>query len=187
MTPLGLHHLMATGHHYGPGPWVDDLARADWNPVYFHRADREGIGFDRTANGSNSVSRYAPEVAARYGSLERVPEEFLLWFHHVPWDHRLAGGRTVWDEMVVRYSRGVEQVGAMRETWAALAPRVDAQRHAEVSDFLAIQQDEARWWRDASLAYFQSLSRRPFPEGYAPPAHELNYYRAIQTPYAPGN
>ena len=187
MTPLGLHHLMATGHHYGPGPWVDDLARADWNPVYFHRADREGIGFDRTANGSNSVSRYAPAVASRYGSLERVPEEFLLWFHHVPWDHRLAGGRTLWDEMIVRYSRGVEQAGAMRETWAALAPRVDAQRHAEVSDFLAIQQDEARWWRDASLAYFQSLSRRPFPESYAPPAHDLDYYRAIRTPYAPGN
>ncbi|WP_243451146.1 alpha-glucuronidase family glycosyl hydrolase [Sphingosinicella sp. CPCC 101087] len=187
MTPLGLHHLMATGHHYGPGPWVDDLERADWNPVYFHRADREGIGFDRTASGSNSVSRYAPEVAARFGDAGTVPEEFLLWFHHLPWDHRMAGGRTLWDELVARYTRGVTAVAGMRQAWAALAPHVDAQRHAEVSDFLLIQQEEAQWWRDACLAYFQSLSRRPFPEGYAPPAHDLEYYKAIRTPYAPGN
>ena len=187
MTPLGLHHLMATGHHYGPGPWVDDLEREDWNPTYFHRADREGIGFDRTATGSNAVDQYAPELAALFGDRARVPEDFLLWFHHLPWDHRTQSGRTVWDELVVRYSRGVEAVRAMRRQWAALEPRIDPRRHAEVSDFLRIQEREAVWWRDACLAYFQSLSRRPFPAGYPAPAQALEHYRAIRTPYAPGN
>ncbi|WP_114953182.1 alpha-glucuronidase family glycosyl hydrolase [Sphingosinicella terrae] len=187
MTPLGLNHLMATGHHYGPGPWVDDLEREDWNPTYFHRADGEGIGFDRTASGSDAVAQYAREVAAIFGDRARVPDDFLLWFHHVPWDHRTRSGRTVWDELVVRYSRGVEAVRAMQRQWAALAPRVDPRRHTEVSDFLRIQEREATWWRDACLVYFQSLSRRPFPAGYAPPAHDLDHYRAIRTPYAPGN
>ena len=186
MTPLGLVHLMATGHHYGPGPWVDDLPRADWNPTYFHRADRNGIGFDRTRRGSNAVAQYAPEVARRFGSLETVGDDYLLYFHHVPWSHRLASGRTVWDELVLRYDRGVESVRAMQRAWAALAPQVDAQRHAEVAQFLVIQEAEARWWRDACIAYFQSLSRLPLPEGAAPPAHSLEHYRAIRHPYAPG-
>lgn len=187
MTPLGLNHLMATGHHYGPGPWVDNLARADWNPTYFHRADAAGIGFDRTATGSDAVAQYAPDVAAEYGDLARVPDDYLLWFHHVPWDHRLRSGRTVWDELVIRYSRGVDAVRGMRRTWDGLAPRVDARRHAEVAAFLAIQEEEARWWRDACIAYFQSVSGRPLPAGYAPPAHDLAYYRAIDNRYAPGN
>lgn len=186
MTPLGLHHLMATGHHYGPGPWVNDLERSDWNPTYYHRADREGIGFDRTASGSNAVAQYAPPVAARFGSLAAVPEDYLLWFHHVPWDHRLASGRTVWDELVVRYSRGVDEVRAMRRAWAALAPRIDAERHREVAAFLAIQEEEAQWWRDASIAYFASLSSRPLPKGYAPPAHDLEHYKSLRFPYVPG-
>ena len=159
MTPLGLAHLMATGHHYGPGPWISDLGRPDWNPVYYHRADAEGIGFDRTPAGTNSIAQYAAPVRERWGNLATVGDDYLLWFHHVPWDHRLASGRTVWDELVTRYTGGVASVGGMRRTWAALAPRVDAQRHAEVAAFLAIQEDEAQWWRDASIAYFQSLSR----------------------------
>ena len=187
MTPLGLNHLFATGHHYGPGPWVDNLERADWNPVYFHRADAAGIGFDRTATGSNAVAQYAPDLAALFGDRERVPEKFLLWFHHVGWDERVASGRTLWDELVVRYSEGVAAVHAMARTWEGLAPLVDAERHAEVRDFLAIQADEAKWWRDACIAYFQSISQRPLPEGYAPPEHDLDYYRAIETPYAPGH
>jgi alpha-glucuronidase len=186
MTPLGLHHLMATGHHYGPGPWVDDLERADWNPIYYHRADRNGIGFDRTVSGSNAVGQYAPAVAARFGRLETVPDDYLLWFHHVPWDHRLRSGRTVWDELVARYSRGVEAVGKMRRIWASLEPRIDGERFEEVAAFLAIQEEEALWWRDASIAYFQSLSRRPLPKGHAPPAHDLDYYKSLRFSYAPG-
>lgn len=186
MTPLGLHHLMATGHHYGPGPWVSDLERADWNPTYYHRADANGIGFDRTRSGSNQVAQYAPAVAAHFGDQATVPDEYLLWFHHLSWDHRMASGRTLWDELVVRYSRGVERVRAMREAWGGLNRFVDAERFAEVSAFLRIQEEEAQWWRDASIAYFQSLSRRPLPAGTAPPRHSLEHYRAIDNRYAPG-
>jgi alpha-glucuronidase len=186
MTPLGLHHLMATGHHYGPGPWIDNLARRDWNPAYFHGGDQGGIGFDRTAAGSNAIGQYAPEVARRFGDLATVGDDYLLAFHHLPWTYRLDTGRTLWDELVIRYSRGVDEVRAMRRTWAGLAGRVDAQRHAEVADFLAIQEDEALWWRDACIAYFQSLSRLPLPAGYAAPAHDLAWYQAIDNRYAPG-
>ncbi|WP_447785399.1 alpha-glucuronidase family glycosyl hydrolase [Stenotrophomonas bentonitica] len=187
MTPLGLHHLMARGHHYGPGPWVDGGPRADWTSVYYHRADRNGIGFDRTATGSNAVAQYAPEVAATYADLSQVPEALLLWFHHVPWDHRMASGRPLWDELVGRYSLGVRQVQAMQDTWANLRGRVDADRHEQVAAFLQIQLREAQWWRDASVAYFQSISGRPLPAGEAPPPHPLAYYEALQFPSAPGD
>jgi len=192
MTPLGLHHLMGRSHHYGPGPWVDGGPRADWTSVYYHRADERGIGFDRSASGSKAVDQYAPQVAAEFGSIERVPEKLLLWFHHVPWDHRMSSGRILWDELVYRYSRGVDGVSAMRKTWMELAPAVDAggvdaERHAQVAAFLAIQEKEARWWRDASIAYFQHINGRALPEGYAPPAHPLDYYKALTFPYAPGH
>jgi alpha-glucuronidase len=187
MTPLGLHHLMASGHHYGPGPWISGGSRADWTPVYYHRADSVGIGFDRSATGSNAVAQYSPEVAKVFGNIDTVPEKYLLWFHHVPWDHRMASGRTLWDELVVHYTRGVETVHNMRKTWASLAPYVDAERHAEVAAFLAIQEKEAKWWRDACIAYFQSFSKRPLPEGYAPPTKSLQEYEAIRIPYAPGH
>ncbi|MET0496692.1 MAG: alpha-glucuronidase family glycosyl hydrolase [Steroidobacteraceae bacterium] len=187
MTPLGLHHLMGRSHHYGPGPWVEGGPRADWTSVYYHRADARGIGFDRSASGSNAVGQYAPQVAAEFGKLDRVPEKFLLWFHHVPWDHRMPSGRILWDELVDRYSRGVANVTAMRNTWTDMAPYVDAERHAQVAAFLAIQEKEARWWRDASIAYFQTFSKRPLPAGYAPPEHTLEYYKALSFPYAPGS
>jgi len=187
MTPLGLHHQMARGHHYGPGPWVSGGSRADWTSVYYNRAGSDGIGFDRSASGSNAVAQYSPEVAKIFGSIDKVPEKYLLWFHHVPWDHRMASGRTLWDELVVDYTRGVESVGNMRKTWGSVAPYVDAERHSEVAAFLAIQEKEARWWRDACIAYFQSFSKRPLPQGYAPPAKTLQEYEAIRVPYAPGH
>ncbi len=187
MTPLGLHHLMARGHHYGPGPWVDGGPRVDWTSVYYHRADRDGIGFDRTARGSNAVGQYAPEVAALYGDLARVPEPLLLWFHHVPWDYRMASGKTLWNELVGRYSQGASQVQAMQATWESLGGRVDRQRHAQVAAFLRIQRREAQWWRDASVAYFQSVSGRPLPAGETAPPHPLAWYQALQFPSAPGD
>ncbi|PZN33775.1 MAG: alpha-glucuronidase [Proteobacteria bacterium] len=186
MTPLGLHHLMGRSHHYGPGPWVDGGPRADWTSVYYHRATEQGIGFDRTASGSNAVAQYAPEIAAQFGDRKQVPEKFLLWFHHVSWDYRTRSGRTLWDELVHRYTRGVETVKNMRLTWQGLGEFVDAERHAQVSAFLAIQEKEARWWRDACLAYFQTFSRRPFPPDYEPPRHSLEHYRSLEFPYAPG-
>ncbi|WP_406848137.1 alpha-glucuronidase family glycosyl hydrolase [Xanthomonas bonasiae] len=187
MTPLGLHHLMGRGHHYGPAPWDAGSARPDWDPVYYHRADRNGIGFDRSATGSNAVAQYAPPLARRFGDVRTVPEDYLLWFHHVPWDHRMASGQPLWNALLGRYDHGVAEVARMRATWAGLAPYVDAQRYRQVADFLAIQQHEAQWWRDASIAYWQQVSGRALPPGTAPPPHPLAYYQSLSFPYAPGN
>jgi alpha-glucuronidase len=186
MTPLGLHHLMGTGHHFGPAPWVDNLERADWNPVYFHRAGRDGIGFDRTPAGSNAAAQYAPAVARRFRDPRTTPPELLLWFHHLPWDFALPSGRSLWAELVARYDRGVATVGDMRRRWAALRPHIDAARHAEVSAYLAVQEREARWWRDACVAYFQSVSGLPLPAGVRPPEYRLEHYKALHFPFAPG-
>jgi alpha-glucuronidase len=186
MTPLGLAHLMGTGHHYGPAPWVSDLARPEWNPAYYHRADANGIGFERGPKGSNAVAQYAPKVAAIFANPHKTPENLLLWFHHASWDRRMSSGRTLWDELVRHYDHGVEVVRQMRHTWAAQQGRVDAGRFAQVAAFLAIQEHEAQWWRDACVAYFQSISKRPLPAGSAPPAHPLEYYESLKFPYAPG-
>jgi alpha-glucuronidase len=187
MTPLGLHHLMAEGHHYGPQPWFDGGKRADWTPVYFHRADAQGIGFDRSASGSNAVAQYAAPVAAEFGDLRRVPDDYLLWFHHVPWSYRMHSGRTLWDELVHRYTHGVEVVREMRKTWDEVGPLVDAERRDQIAAFLRIQEQEAQWWRDACVAYFQTFSQQPIPSGLPPPEHSLNYYKALSFPYAPGH
>ena len=185
MTPLGLHHLMARGHHYGPGPWVSGGARADWTSVYYHRADAGGIGFDRTASGSNAVSQYAPPVRDVFSRLDRAPEAYLLWFHHVPWDHRMPSGRTLWDEMTARYCRGVQGVRGMQGTWQRLAAFVDEERFAETRAFLAIQEEEARWWRDASVLYFQTFSKRPIRDDCGSPRQTLEYYMSVTHRFAP--
>ncbi|WP_422247317.1 alpha-glucuronidase family glycosyl hydrolase [Sphingobium sp.] len=187
MTPLGLAHVMGTGHHYGPAPWVSDLARPEWNPVYYHKADAAGIGFDRTKTGSDAIAQYAPQIAKILGSPRTTPERDLLWFHHVPWDYRLKSGETLWDGMVRQYDRGVAYVADMQRTWEGLRPLVDAERFAQTESFLAIQRREATWWRDASIAYFQSTNRLPLPAGAAAPAHDLNWYKAQRFPYAPGH
>ena len=186
MTPLGLAQLMGIGHHYGPAPWVNDLGRADWNPTYYHRADENGIGFDRGRKGSDAISQYAPEVAKQFGDVKKTPEQFLLWFHHLPWTHKVSSGRTLWDELVVRYTRGVESVAAMQGTWENMKAYVDTERFEQVRDYLAIQHDEAQWWRDACIAYFQSINKLPLPAGHAPPKHPLEYYQSLKFPYAPG-
>ncbi|MBI3346169.1 MAG: alpha-glucuronidase [Burkholderiales bacterium] len=186
MTPLGLHHLMGTGHHHGPAPWVDNLERADWNPVYFHRAGRDGIGFDRSPSGSHAVAQYAPAVARRFADPRTTPPELLLWFHHLPWDHEMPSGRTLWAELITRYDRGVATVDDMRRRWAALQPDIDAERHAEVAAYLAVQAREARWWRDACIAYFQSASGLPLPAGVRPPEYDLAHYKALRFSFAPG-
>ncbi|WP_193615828.1 alpha-glucuronidase family glycosyl hydrolase [Massilia sp. YMA4] len=187
MTPLGLHHIMGTGHHHGPAPWVAGLARPEWNPVYYHKADRGGIGFDRTASGSNALAQYAPAIARRHADPATTPDTLLLWFHHLPWDYPMPSGRTLWAELVARYDLGAAQVRALRRRWAALAPFIDARRHAEVAQRLDVQVAEAGWWRDACVAYFQSVSGLPLPAGTQPPAQTLEYYRALRFPYAPGH
>ena len=187
MTPLGLHHMMGTGHHYGPAPWVDDLGRADWNPVYYHRAGRDGIGFERTASGSNAVAQYAPDVARRFAAPATTPPELLLWFHHLPWDYRMPSGRTLWEDLVAHYDRGVAEVDAMQAEWQRLRPFIDARRHDDVAQRLAQQRREAQWWRDACIAYFQHASGLPLPKGVPAPAQSLDYYRSLAFPYAPGH
>jgi len=178
MTPLGLHHLMWGGHHYGPAPWWDTEPRADWNPVYFHRADETGLGFDRTETGSNAVSLYHGQIRDWFANLNSCPEKFLLWFHHVPWDYRMRSDRTMWDELAFHYQRGVGWTRTTRKDWDALSGVIDAQRHAEVAKKLAIQERDAIWWRDACLLYFQTFSKRPLPEGVEKPAKSLEEYKA---------
>jgi len=184
MTPLGLAHIMATGHHYGPGPWADG-GRADWTPSYYHRADSLGLGFDRTSTGSNAVAQYAPPVRDRYARRATVPDSVLLWFHHVRWTDRLGSGRTLWDELVHRYSAGVDSARAMRRAWDGVRASIDTARFSEVASFLDIQAREAKWWRDASLLYFQTFSRMPIPARYEQPAHPLEYYKALRCPADP--
>ncbi|MFL6734394.1 MAG: alpha-glucuronidase family glycosyl hydrolase [Sphingomicrobium sp.] len=186
MTPLGLAHLMGTNHHHGPAPWVSDLSTPSWNPAYFHRADRNGIGFDRTRTGSNAVAQYAPKVAQHFADLNAVPDAYLLWFHHLPWTYRMPSGRTLWDEMVERYDRGVAEVATAQAQWTALAPSIDPERHQAVTAKLAQQTKEARWWRDASIAYWQSINGLPLPAGHPAPAHPLSHYQAIHFDKLPG-
>jgi alpha-glucuronidase len=177
MTPLGLAHLMARGHHYGPGPWVDDAGRADQNSTYFHRADAGGIGFDRTATGSNAVGQYAAPWRDMFGRIDRVPDDYLLWFHHVPWDHRMRSGRTLWDEMALDYQQGVNWIRAARKQWDSLKGTIDPERHKAVARKLWIQERDAVWWKDAGLTYFQTFSKRPLPRGVEKPKHDLETYK----------
>jgi alpha-glucuronidase len=186
MTPLGLAHLMAPGHHYGPAPWDTSLARADWRPPYYHRADHQGIGFDRTRTGSDAVDQYAPSVATEFNDVAKTPEALLLWFHHVPWDYRMHSGHTLWYELVAHYTQGVDGVKRMRETWRHLDGHIDAERYRKAASFLAIQEREAQWWRDACIAYFQQVSGLPLPPGFAAPPHPLSYYESLSFPYVPG-
>jgi alpha-glucuronidase len=185
MTPLGLHHLMARDHHYGPGPWVDG-GRADWTSLYYHRADAEGIGFDRTPTGSDAVSQYHAPYRQQISSLDTCPEELLLWFHHVSWGYRMKSGRTLWDELCFAYNKGVDSVRQMQQTWNSLAEYVDEARFEHVKALLRIQEKEACWWRDACLLYFQTFSGLPIPPEYEQPAESLDYYMSLTHYFVPG-
>jgi len=154
MTPLGLHHMMQAGHHYGPDPAFNSARRVDWNNVYYHRADTKGIGFDRSSAGSNAVSQYHSPLREQLNHLDTCPEKFLLWFHHVPWDHRLQSGHTLWDELQHRYDAGVTFVEKMRSIWQSLQARIDPQRYEHVSRRLEQQLENARLWRDVCRKYF---------------------------------
>jgi alpha-glucuronidase len=180
MTPLGLVHIMASGHHYGPGPWAV-LPRADQSPPYFHKADSVGIGFDRTATGSDAVAQYFSPLHERYAS-DSVPDEYLLFFHHVPWTHRMKSGRTLWEELARHYQAGVDSVRSMRRAWETVKPAIDAERFGETQDFLRIQEREAMWWRDAVMQYFQTFSKLPIPSYLEQPQHPLSFYRALRCP-----
>ncbi len=188
MTPLGLHHMMGADHHYGPAPWIDveDVGREDWTSVYYHRADSAGIGFDRSTSGSNAVSQYYPPVKEKFDNLDSIPDKYLLWFHHLPWDYQMDSGRTLWNELVYRYNAGVDTVQWMQEEWARLEGMIDDQRYSQTETMLEIQEQEAKWWRNACLQYFQTFSQRPIPDRYPKPPHSLEHYKSLEFPYAPG-
>jgi alpha-glucuronidase len=186
MTPLGLTHQFQDDHHYGPEPWGCHFSEPSWNPCYYNKADAHGIGFDRTATGSNAVAQYAPAIARCLADPKCIPEKDLLFFHHLPWTYRMRDGRTLWESLIAHYDRGVTQIEANRRSWAALRPFIDAQRFAAVSANLERQVQEAWWWRDASIAYWQSLSKLPLPPGHSPPAHPLSWYQAIHFDRVPG-
>lgn len=185
MTPLGLHHIMGRGHHFGPGPWVDG-GRPDWTSVYYHKADTLGIGFDRTASGSNALSQYSEELETLYSDPATCPEEYLLWFHHLPWDYTMKSGFTLWDELCLKYDQGVKTVSQMKASWTRLEKQVDHERFEQVQALLDIQESEATWWRNACLLYFQQFSQRPFPSEIVQPEGDLESYQKLIFPYAPG-
>lgn len=187
MTPLGLHHIMDTEHHYGPGPWVSNLSRPEWNPTYYHKADKNGIGFDRSKSGTNATSQYAPEIEKLFDNLETCPEQDLLWFHHVSWDYKLKNGQTLWNGLSLKYQEGVNQVKEMQNVWNKTEKYIDSERFNEVKMLLEIQQKEAKWWRDACLLYFQQFSGKELPEEVERPTQTLEYFKSLKFPFAPGN
>lgn len=187
MTPLGLTHIMYNGHHYGPMPWGNTLNRPDWNPVYYHKADSIGIGFDRTATGTNALAQYAIEVQNEFKDVNKCPEDYLLWFHHVSWKHRMRSGRTLWDELCYKYYTAVDSMKTIQQQWNKLAKYIDTERFDHVKQLLNIQVKDAIWWRNACLLYFQTFSKMPIPSQYEKPDKTLEYYQNIRILYAPGN
>ncbi|RYG60473.1 alpha-glucuronidase, partial [bacterium] len=161
MMPLGLAHIMQGGSHYGPEPWRGRAGRPDQTSTYFHGADAEGIGRDRTLSGSDVVSQYQSAVKQQLTDLSTCPEKYLLWFHHVPWDHKMKSGQTLWNELGLRYQSGVNWTKTAQQDWNSLSRSIDAQRHTAIASKLAIQERDAAWWRDACLLYFQTFSKRP--------------------------
>ena len=183
MMPLGLHHIFAWNHHYGPEPWCEiSGARADWLPSYYHRADKVGLGFDRTTSGSDAVSQFPDSLAAVFNSLDSCPEEYLLWFHHVPWGYKLKSGNTLWDELCYKYQSGVDKAHEFCEIWKQMSPYIDKERYEAVARRLKIQADDAVWWKDACLEYFRTFSRMKYPSGVDKPIYRLKELKKVKLP-----
>ena len=183
MMPLGIHHIFAGTHHYGPEPWYSPRGvRVDWTPPYYHKADSIGLGFDRTLKGSANVKQYPDALCRLYNDINTCPENLLAWFHHVPWDHRMKSGRTFWDELCHKYDDGLREARHFLVVWDSMLPYVDAQRFNEVQRKLRIQARDAEWWRDACLLYFQTFSRRPIPQDMEHPVHNLDEMMKFNIP-----
>ena len=160
MMPLGLHHIFQFDHHYGPEP---DGFKADypleWCPVYYHQADKQGIGFNRSHTGTDATSQYREPFRSLYDDINTCPDELLLWFHHVPWTHRMHDGSTLWESMQYHYQLGVNTVERHHLIWHyQMRHLVDAQRWEEVDNRLHHQLDNARQWRDVCLDYFRQFA-----------------------------
>lgn len=171
--PMGLHHIF-NGSHYGPGPW-QKASRPDWSPLYYHKADSVGIGFDRTVStGSGNVGQYPEPMRDLYEDELQCPGKYLLWFHHMPWDRVLGDGRTVWDEICLHYDHGITAVQGFQKTWESVRPYVSADVWKKVNTRLEVQEADARWWRDACVQYFQQFSGMTVPPDVRQPELPLD-------------
>jgi len=180
MMPLGLHHIFAEGHHYGPAPWfANPKVRVDWTSVYYHKADSVGIGFDRSRTGSNAVAQYHEPLHSQFNDLATCPENYLLWFHHVPWTYRLKNGRELWPELCYRYDKGVQQVRGFQRSWDKIAGMIDAPRFSAVQSKLRTQSRDAQIWKDACLLYFQQFSKMDIPFDLERPVHDLDALKTL--------
>ena len=162
MMPLGLHHIFKFDHHYGPEP--DGFIASyplEWCPVYYHKADKNGVGFERSSKGTNATSQYRPEVAHRYDNIDTCPENVLLWFHHVSWDYQMKDGSTLWESLQYHYNEGVLWTEHAQNLWHNLLRHdVDEQRWREVDERLNHQVENAREWRDTCLKYFGQFAEK---------------------------
>ncbi len=161
MMPLGLHHIFKFDHHYGPEP--DGFIASypiEWCPVYYHKADTKGIGFDRTHTGSDATSQYREPFCSLYDDLNTCPERYLLWFHHVPWNYRMKDGNTLWEDLQMHYNRGVSEVEDFCRIWQQVKPEIDEQRWQEVDKRLQHQLENAREWRKVCLDYFRTFAEK---------------------------
>ena len=163
MMPLGLHHIFKFDHHYGPEP--DGFIASyplEWCPVYYHKADAKGIGFDRSSKGTDAVGQYPEPYRSQYDNIQTCPEEYLLWFHHVPWDYRMKSGSTLWQELCMKYNMGVAMVEVYRDYWHTSAKQYmkgHEQEWQHTDSLLNVQLENAKEWRETCLKYFQTFSK----------------------------
>ena len=163
MMPLGLHHIFKFDHHYGPEP--DGFIASyplEWCPVYYHKADAQGIGFDRSSKGTDAVGQYPEPYRSLYDNIETCPEEYLLWFHHVPWTYKMKSGSTLWQELCMKYNMGVAMVEVYRDFWHTSAKQYmkgHEQEWQHTDSLLNVQLEKAKEWRNTCLKYFQTFSK----------------------------
>ena len=163
MMPLGLHHIFKFDHHYGPEP--DGFIASyplEWCPVYYHKADAQGVGFDRSSKGTNAVGQYPEPYRSLYDNIETCPEEYLLWFHHVPWTYKMKSGSTLWQELCMKYNMGVAMVEVYRDFWHTSAKQYmkgHEQEWQHTDSLLNVQLENAKEWRNTCLKYFQTFSK----------------------------
>lgn len=182
--PLGLNHIMNYDTHNGPEPWHHDPV---WSAFDYHKITCDSIGVDRTLKGSGATSQYRKAVGDKFNDISTCPDEYLLWFHRLPWDHTMRSGRTLWNEIVYKYNEGVNQVEAMISAWESVKKNIDRDRHKRVTSLLKFQLEEAKWWRDGCLLFFDSYAGKGIPAEYPQPKYKLEYYKSIPFPYDWGN
>ena len=175
MMPLGLHHIFKADHHYGPEPWGNQKNFPEmWKPVYYHKADRAAVGYDRSSTGSNAVAQYRHPYDSIFDNIKTCPEQYLLWFHHVPWNYQLKDGKTLWNEMCYKYDNGIKEVHRFLSLWNSVEAYVDAERFTAVKNKLQQQLENAICWKESCLLYFQTFSGMPIPSDIKQPKHSLN-------------